>query len=247
MSINVPDAYPAQPPSENKPNPFASPDFLQALRRHWKPSSFVRVEEAPKQRSRQQRYETYARVNHWRARNPERARALGAVANAIKNYELERGTSCALCGSERNIVAGPISLHPVRVVWHCRRCSNELRRQARPPVTESARHAAQARRKRRLFRRAEAALIAEKQFRIRCERAVMIIARTGADTNVALRAVGLHNGTKARETVTALCDLRGIARRYWWGFPRWKTQTPQPVTVMSRRKEIVRPRDEENR
>jgi hypothetical protein len=267
----TPDAYPAQAPARNKsrnpvatsepgrsrnPKPRSEPPTARNPAARSEPSSARNPEPHSEPRNcisspdaipfslRQQRDETYRRVNHWRARNPERARALGAVANAIRNYEIERGTSCARCGSKRNIVAGDISLHPLRVVWRCRRCSNAQRRQAR---SLSARHAAQARRQRQLFRRTEAARIAERQFWIRVERAVMVIARTGADTAVACRAVGLHNSAKAQKAVQALCDQRNIPRRYWWRFPRWKTQTPQPVTVNRHRKEIVRPRDEENR
>jgi hypothetical protein len=107
-----------------------------------------------------------------------------------------------------------------------------------PPITESERRDRQARRQRRLWRQAEAARIAEKQFKIRIERAVMLIARKLCDTNVACRAVGLHNSTKAREKVKALCDERGIARRYWWGVPRWKTQAPYPAIVPSRKEKI---------
>jgi hypothetical protein len=223
------------------PDPAQAASFLRALRRHRHHDASARggtlpssrskaAEEAPK-RSRQERDETYARVNHWRARNPERARALGAVANAIRNYEIERGSSCSRCGSVKNIVAGPISLHPLRVRWVCRRCSNaQRRRQARPCQAS--------------LRRAEAARIAERQFWIRVERAAMIIARTGADTAVACRSVGLHSA-KAQKAVQGLCDQRGIARRYFWGFPHWRTSTPHPVTVSRHRKEIiVRKRDQ---
>jgi hypothetical protein len=90
----------------------------------------------------------------------------------------------------------------------------------------------------RRFRKAEAARKAETQFRIRIERAVMIVARTGADVAPACRSVGLHN-FEAHRMVRALCDQRGIARRYWWGFPTWRTQAATSVTVMSR-KEVVR-------
>lgn len=62
-----------------------------------------------------------------------------------------------------------------------------------------------------LFHQAEAARIARVQFNIRCEKAVMVIARTGADTNVACRSVGLGESTKARKVVKALCDERKIA------------------------------------
>jgi hypothetical protein len=96
------------------------------------------------------------------------------------------------------------------------------------------------RRRGRRFRRAEAARKAETQFRIRIERAVMVVARTGSDVAPACRSVGLHN-VEAHRLVRALCDQRGIARRYFWGYPTWRTQaTTTSVTVMRRRKEIVR-------
>ena len=100
------------------------------------------------------------------------------------------------------------------------------------------------RRRGRQFRRAEAARKAETQFRIRIERAVMIVARTGADVAPACRSVGLHS-MEAHRTVRALCDQRGVARRYFWGYPTWRTSTPMPATVMPRRKEIVGPHKKE--
>jgi hypothetical protein len=85
----------------------------------------------------------------------------------------------------------------------------------------------------------EAARIAETKFPIRCERAVMMIARTGCDTRAACNAVGLRarRGSKAEVEVKALCDERGIARRYFWGVPawNWKTETPHPVIVKPRK------------
>jgi hypothetical protein len=85
----------------------------------------------------------------------------------------------------------------------------------------------------------EAARIAETKFRIRCERAVAMIARTGCDTRAACNAVGLcgRGLTKTEVAVKALCDERGIARRYFWGVPawNWKTETPHPVIVKPRK------------
>jgi hypothetical protein len=63
------------------------------------------------------------------------------------------------------------------------------------------------RRRGRRFRKAEAARISEKQFRIRIERAVTIVARTGSDVAPACRSVGLHN-MEAHNVVRALCDER---------------------------------------
>jgi hypothetical protein len=99
------------------------------------------------------------------------------------------------------------------------------------------------RRRGRRFRKAEAARISEKQFRIRIERAVTIVARTGSDVAPACRSVGLHN-MEAHKAVRALCDERKIPRRFYWGYPRWKSQVPTSVVVMPSRKETMK-RDEE--
>lgn len=91
----------------------------------------------------------------------------------------------------------------------------------------------------RLLRYVEAARIADTRFRIRCERAVMMIAKTGCDTRAACRAVGLRGrgASKAEVEVKALCDERGIPRRYFWGVPawNWNTETPHPAIVKSRK------------
>jgi hypothetical protein len=100
------------------------------------------------------------------------------------------------------------------------------------------------RRRGRQFRRAEAARKAELQYRVRIERAVLIVARTGADVAPACRSVGLHS-MESHRVVRALCDVRGIARRYYWGFPRWKSQVSTTVTVMPNRKEVVRRDDDD--
>jgi hypothetical protein len=80
------------------------------------------------------------------------------------------------------------------------------------------------------------------QYRVRIERAVLIVARTGSDVAPACRSVGLHS-MESHKVVRALCDVRGIARRYYWGYPRWQTSAPMPVTVRSR-KEVVRRDDD---
>jgi hypothetical protein len=59
--------------------------------------------------------------------------------------------------------------------------------------------------------------IAQRQHRIRIERAVNIIARSGCSTRAAIRHVGL--GYSAATEVTSLCDERGILRRHRWGTP----------------------------
>jgi hypothetical protein len=54
----------------------------------------------------------------------------------------------------------------------------------------------------------------EKQFRIRVERAVSLIARSGCMTRQACRSVDLKVGTKSETTVKRICDQRRI--------PRWR-------------------------
>jgi hypothetical protein len=117
-----------------------------------------------------------------------------------------------------------------------RRWRIPLRPAVAPPIKESEHRDRQPRRKPHLWREVEAARIAEKQFKIRVERAVMVIARTICDTRAACRAVGLH-GAGAECAVKALCDSRGIPRRYFWGVPHptGKAQSPYPATVKSRK------------
>ncbi|MGA7994786.1 MAG: hypothetical protein WCA28_07730 [Bradyrhizobium sp.] len=77
---------------------------------------------------RRVREETAERVGQWRKENAERQRELSKVAQAIQNYDIERGP-CALCGSAKHVVAGPVTLAPkLRVEWRCRKCSNAARR-----------------------------------------------------------------------------------------------------------------------
>jgi len=71
--------------------------------------------------------ESLERVHKWRQRNPERQIALSKVAHAIKNHDLDR-RPCERCGGNRNVVAGPITLAPLRVTWLCRSCSSVERR-----------------------------------------------------------------------------------------------------------------------
>jgi hypothetical protein len=72
--------------------------------------------------------------------------------------------------------------------------------------------------------------IAQRQHRIRIERAVCLIARAGCSTSAALRSVGLEP-FDATEVVRT-CDARGIARRHWWGTPYQKTiEGDYPVIV----------------
>lgn len=98
------------------------------------------------------------------------------------------------------------------------------------------------RRRGRQFRRAEAARKAKLQYRVRIERAVLIVARTGSDVAPACRSVGLHS-MEAHRVVRALCDVRNIPRQYFWGYPTWQTSAPMPVVVRSR-KEVVRRDDD---
>jgi hypothetical protein len=57
----------------------------------------------------------------------------------------------------------------------------------------------------------------EKQFQIRVERAVSLIARSGCTTRHACRCVGLKVGTTSETTVKLICDERPI--------PRWRASS----------------------
>jgi hypothetical protein len=74
------------------------------------------------------RRSTRLRVEQWRWRNRERQEALTAVAHALANYDLDK-RPCERCGTDRNVCADEITLHPLRVVWRCRRCINARRRE----------------------------------------------------------------------------------------------------------------------
>jgi hypothetical protein len=75
------------------------------------------------------RRSTYRRVNRWRLRNPERQRALSAVASALQKYDLDKGP-CERCGTDKNVCADEITLHPkLGVVWRCRCCAIVRRRE----------------------------------------------------------------------------------------------------------------------
>jgi hypothetical protein len=86
------------------------------------PQNLVRDSTRTKRRS------TYLRVNRWRARNPERQRALSAVARALQDFNLDK-KPCERCGTTSNVCADPISVKPLRVVWRCRCCANVRRRE----------------------------------------------------------------------------------------------------------------------
>jgi RNA polymerase-binding transcription factor DksA len=72
------------------------------------------------------RKSTRLRVEQWRWRNRERQEALNAVTYALKKYDIDR-KPCEDCGTDQSC-ADEISLHPLRVVWRCRRCINTRRR-----------------------------------------------------------------------------------------------------------------------
>jgi hypothetical protein len=86
--------------------------------------------------------------------------------------------------------------------------------QASAPNISSRRHWRIHRRGRQLLRQAEAARIAEKQFKIRCERAVAAIRRSGGglSTKAACRSVGLAP-READKIVARLCDEHSVIRR----------------------------------
>lgn len=78
--------------------------------------------------------ETCRRVAKWRRANPRRQREIALVAHALASGEIMRGP-CGKCGSDENIVAGPVELEPTLMVeWRCRRCSNAQRRKKGPEV-----------------------------------------------------------------------------------------------------------------
>ncbi len=70
------------------------------------------------------------RTDKWRRDNPEKARAIDAVAHAISNFDLER-RRCERCGTDKHVCAFHDDYSkPLKVNWRCRRCHSELRRQA---------------------------------------------------------------------------------------------------------------------
>jgi hypothetical protein len=70
------------------------------------------------------------RTDEWRRSNPDKLRAIAAVARAIENYDLERGR-CERCGTDKNVYAFHDDYaQPLKVNWRRRRCNNKLRRQA---------------------------------------------------------------------------------------------------------------------
>jgi hypothetical protein len=77
------------------------------------------------------RVPTIRRVDQWRRKNRAKDRATAAVSHAIRSYDLERGP-CECCGTTKNVCAFPIDIsEPLKQVnWRCRRCNNDLRRQA---------------------------------------------------------------------------------------------------------------------
>jgi hypothetical protein len=81
---------------------------------------------------------TVRRVNRWRMKNRDKDRAINAVAEAIKRYDLERGR-CEGCGTDKHVCGfHPDYAKPLAVVWRCRRCNNELRRQAAAAAASSS-------------------------------------------------------------------------------------------------------------
>jgi hypothetical protein len=76
------------------------------------------------------------RTERWRMRHRERQEALNDVCYALTKYEIDR-KPCERCGTDRNVVADEITLHPkLRVTWRCRLCAN-ARRRVRKSVAEN--------------------------------------------------------------------------------------------------------------
>jgi hypothetical protein len=74
---------------------------------------------------------TYRRVNHWRFKNLGRARAQSAVANAVRDHDLER-KPCEICGTDFRVCAFHDDYSkPLKVRWRCRGCNHRLKLERR--------------------------------------------------------------------------------------------------------------------
>jgi hypothetical protein len=75
---------------------------------------------------------TRIRVAKWRRDNRDRQYAIGTLAYAVHNYDIDRGRYCERCGADKDVCgfAPDISRPLKNVSWRCRRCNNELRREA---------------------------------------------------------------------------------------------------------------------
>jgi hypothetical protein len=79
------------------------------------------------------------RVEKWRMENRDKARAIDAVAHAVRNYDLERPARCESCGTDKHVVAFHDDYaKPLVVTWSCRRCRSKARRQAAAALSSIA-------------------------------------------------------------------------------------------------------------
>jgi hypothetical protein len=145
MNIRAPEARQAQAPKSRPFRIFRAPIITErrerilfnirvarvvaSLARWMRAMTTYAPSPAEREGRRLLREETSRRVSRWRARNPERQRALTAVAIALKNFDLTR-EPCERCGTTKNFCADPISVTPLRVKWRCRSCGNAMRREA---------------------------------------------------------------------------------------------------------------------
>ena len=72
-------------------------------------------------------------LGEYRAKNPEKYKAHGAVNNALRDGRLDKLDACESCGSQDNVVAHhPSYAEDMRlcVTWLCQGCHVTLHRQA---------------------------------------------------------------------------------------------------------------------
>jgi hypothetical protein len=125
----------------DKPDQPTAQDRRKVFSRPWRippriaQGGLTRIKATSRYQSERDCKPSRLRIRRWRMRNPERQRALSAVAYALSNYSLTR-KPCEDCGTDRSC-ADEINLHPLRVVWRCRVCINARRRE-RKSVAENA-------------------------------------------------------------------------------------------------------------
>jgi hypothetical protein len=84
------------------------------------------------------------RMERWRAENPEKARAIDAVAHAVESYDLERPPRCPGCGTDKHVCGFHDDYaKPLAVTWSCRRCRTKARREAKAATSSDQATASQ--------------------------------------------------------------------------------------------------------
>jgi hypothetical protein len=68
-------------------------------------------------------------ASRWRARNPQKCRAIASVGYAVRSSNIQRGP-CERCNTEKFVCAFHHQGYdkPLVVVWRCRRCNNRTKR-----------------------------------------------------------------------------------------------------------------------